>query len=434
MSGSDAPSTPAGPRIRAAASASRAASASSNRNDGWNRGRSLASRSAARRTGSSGVAGDGPWSAPRAWAVEQRLEIAVGDERIDLVAVPTGECAGHRAGSSRSRATLRSARWMSTRTAPSDRPSTPAISAVDISSTKRRISARRRSSGSRATAPQAAWAASWRSTSPCEVDRGGDRRRGLQRRLRAAAAEASPLGDHVAGDLEEPDPEGRRALAVGRPGALLEPGEVRQRGEERPLGGVLRLVVVVQFVEREAVHLGQVLPIEGLEAGRVRLGGLDEPPVAVEVAKARTTLLRAVHLPECRSGHRRYTPPATGSASRTCMISPTRTMRGPPVRSSGSATMQRRRSRVDTDRADGLACRPAVSRRTVPAGRHLARRSTRRRRNAPARSGVDARLEVRRRTRSSSVVVGRCGARPTSRSEVIVAARSAGSRPRPSRR
>jgi len=59
--------------------------------------------------------------------------------------------------------------------------------------------------------------------------------------------------------------------------------EVRQRGKERALRGVLRLVVVVQLVEGVAVHLSQVLPIEGLEPGRVRLGLLDEPSVTVEV-------------------------------------------------------------------------------------------------------------------------------------------------------
>ena len=32
------------------------------------------------------------------------------------------------------------------------------------------------------------------------------------------------------------------------------------------------LVMVAELVEREAVHLGQVLPIQGLEPGRVRLG------------------------------------------------------------------------------------------------------------------------------------------------------------------
>ena len=120
---------------------------------------------------------------------------------------------------------------------------------------------------------------------------------------------AATLGDGVPGDLEEPDPERGRAIAVGRPRALLEPAEVRQGGEERPLGDVLRLVVVAQLVERVVVHLGQVLPIQGLEPGRVRLGRLDERAVAVEMDEARTSLLRTVHLPECRSGHGVTPPP-----------------------------------------------------------------------------------------------------------------------------
>ena len=221
------------------------------------------------------------------------------------MAVASRRRAGHRDGSSRSRATLRRARWMRTRTAPSERPRTPAISAVDISSTKRRMTARRRSSGRRPTADQAAATSSRCAASPSMSTGAGDRSplpRAAppgRRRRRAAA-----LGDGVARDLEEPDAEGRGALAVGRAGPLLEPAEVGQGGEERPLGGVLRLVMVAQLVERVAVHLGQVLPIEGLEPGRVRLGRLDEPSVAVEVDEARTTLLRTVHLPECRTGHR----------------------------------------------------------------------------------------------------------------------------------
>ena len=117
---------------------------------------------------------------------EERLEIAVGDERLDLVAVASRCRAGHRDGSSRSRATLRRARWMRTRTAPSERPRTPAISAVDISSTKRRISARRRSSGRRPTADQAAATSSFARGVAFDVDRAGHRAGSLERRFRAA--------------------------------------------------------------------------------------------------------------------------------------------------------------------------------------------------------------------------------------------------------
>jgi hypothetical protein len=191
---------------------------------------------------------------------------------------------------------------MRTRTAPSERPSTPAISAVDISSTKRRISARRRSSGgdrprTRPLRPR-----------PCARRRVRRRRRRRPNRPPRAALPGAVAACGVA--------RRRRCARSGRarPGrsrrprrrpacALLEPPEVRQGGEERALGGVLRLVVVAQLVEGVAVHLGQVLPIEGLEAGRVRLGLLDEPSVTVEVDETRTTLLRTVHLPECRASH-----------------------------------------------------------------------------------------------------------------------------------
>ena len=176
---------------------------------------------------------------------------------------------------------------MRTRTAPSERPSTPAISAVDISSTKRRISARRRSPGSRSTAREGRGRLSAADCVGLEVGRRGDGDRGIERRLRAAADPAATLGDRIPGDLEEPDPERGRAIAVVGPGALLEPAEIGQRREERPFRGVLCLVMVAQFVEGVAVHLGEVLPIQGLEPGRVRLGRLHEPPVAIEVGKAR---------------------------------------------------------------------------------------------------------------------------------------------------
>ena len=76
-------------------------------------------------------------------------------------------------------------------------------------------------------------------------------------------------------------------------------------------------MVVAQFVVGEAVHLGEVLPIEGLETGRVRLGGLHEPPVAVQVGQARTALFRVVYLPECQTRHFVTPPTAIGSASLT---------------------------------------------------------------------------------------------------------------------
>ena len=134
----------------------------------------------------------------------------------------------------------------------------------------------------------------------------GRRRR---RRRRSATALRAIWKSHTR-NVDAPSPSARS-------GPLLEAPEVRQRVEEGARGRVLRLVVVAQFVEGVAVHLGEVLPIEGLEPGRVRLGRLDETPVAIEMGKARTPLLRTVHLPECRTGHGRYTAAEIGSSSRT---------------------------------------------------------------------------------------------------------------------
>ena len=161
---------------------------------------------------------------------------------------------------------------MRTRTAPSDLPRTPAISAVDISSTKRRTTARRRSAGRRPTARHAA-AASSRVAAPPSTSSGSATSAAASSgacgwRRRAAAL----VGDDVAGDLEQPDAERRGALAVGRPGPLLEPVEVGEGGEERPLRGVLGLVMVAELVVRVAVHLGEVPAIEGVELGADRGG------------------------------------------------------------------------------------------------------------------------------------------------------------------
>ena len=228
--------------------------------------------------------------------------------------------AHHQRRPPRSRATARRPRWMRTRTAPSDLPRIPAISAVDISSTKRRISARRRSSGNRATAAQAA-PASWRSpTSRLDVDRSGDAGSRLDRRDRVAPAAAPDVRDDVAGDLEEPDPERRGAVAVDRPGALLEAVQGAEGEHERPLGGVLRVVVAAELVVGVAVHLGQVLPIQGVERLGVAQGGLDERSIAVEMDKstllatACPAILLRLHPPEHRPSHGVTPGPAGGGA------------------------------------------------------------------------------------------------------------------------
>ena len=180
---------------------------------------------------------------------------------------------------------------MRTRTAPSDLPRTPAISAVDISSTKRRTIARRRSAGRRATARHAS-AASSRVAAPASTSTlsatwaaasmGATGRRRCVRAL---------VRDDVAGDPEEPDAERRRAVAVGGAGALLEAVEVGEGCEERPLRDVLGLVMVAELVVRVAVHLGEVPAVEGVELGGVAARGIDERPVPIEMGDPRAALL-----------------------------------------------------------------------------------------------------------------------------------------------
>ena len=151
----------AGRRIRAAWVARRAARASSNRNDGWKRGRSRARRVGGPHGAASGRSAGavGPRSAPRAWAARSRLEIAVGDERLDRRGRPVR-------ASGRSPVTAAGRRGRARRCAgrggsgPGPRPRSDPGRRRSPRSTSRRRSAgsmaRRRSSGSRPTADQAA--------------------------------------------------------------------------------------------------------------------------------------------------------------------------------------------------------------------------------------------------------------------------------------
>ena len=362
--------------------------------------------SARRRVGAAGVRG------------EQRFEIAVGDERSTSWPSRPANAPVTASRSSRSRATLRRARWMSTRTAPSDRPSTPAISAVDISSTKRRISARRRSPGSRSTARQAPRPRRRGRGVGLEVERvaatvaaassGASGRRRRRRRRSATALRA--IWNSQTRNVEAPSPSAGRARSSNRP-------RFARADEERPLGGVLRLVMVAQLVERVAVHLGQVLPIEGLEPGRVRLGRLDEPPVAVEVGEARTALLRTVHSSRMPDGPSRYT------ARRRASVGASRTWRDLADQDRALAA---RVVRIGDDAGRPVAG-STPSARTVSVavgpleadgrGRSSAGgRPSRRRRSRPAAERVDARLEpleegVEQRPRSIGAAAGRLAQR-----------------------
>ena len=138
----------------------------------------------------------------------------------------------------------------------------------------------------------------------------------LQERLRMPSAGAATFGDDVAGDAEEPDPERGGIVAVRGAGPFLELVQVGQRGKERPLGRVLRLVMVAQLVDRDVVHLGHVLPIQGVEAGGVRLGGLHEGTVAIERSGPPAGRLRPRHPSQCRTDHGVTPRPARGPAER----------------------------------------------------------------------------------------------------------------------
>ena len=119
-----------------------------------------------------------------------------------------------------------------------------------------------------------------------DVEWVGHERGGLDRRLWVTAAATPLVGHDVASDPEEPDTERGRTISVPGTCSLLEPLEVGKGGEERPLGGVLGLVMVAELVVRVAVHLCEIPAIEGVEAGRVAARLLDERAIPVEMGDA----------------------------------------------------------------------------------------------------------------------------------------------------
>ena len=197
-------------------------------------------------------------------------------------------------------------------------------------STSRRRSAGRARAGDRpaggAGPRRAAAAASRPSDGVGRVVAGvDDRRGGLERRLRPATQRPALVGDVVAGDLEQPDAERGGAFAVGRARAVLEARQGRERLEEDARRRVLRVVMIAELVEGEAVHLREVPAVQGVELGRIALGRLDERPIAVEMrdlAGAGPGRRHAAPLPLCRSlsstprAPFRYTPTPTEAAAR----------------------------------------------------------------------------------------------------------------------
>ena len=110
----------------------------------------------------------------------------------------------------------------------------------------------------------------------------GDQLGRLERRLGATTQPPALVGDGVAGDLEEPDAEGRTLVVA----SLVEARQRRQRAQEDDLGQVLRTMVVAQLVDGEAVHLAHVLPIERFERPRVPTSRLHGRSIRVERDRA----------------------------------------------------------------------------------------------------------------------------------------------------
>ena len=106
-------------------------------------------------------------------------------------------------------------------------------------------------------------------------------------RLGMAPVASSFVGQDIAADLEQPYPEG--AARVHAP--VIESGQATQRLEEHLLGDVLGGVMGARLVEGEAVHLGHVLPVEGVESQRVPTGGFHRQTVGIDAAMGAGTLL-----------------------------------------------------------------------------------------------------------------------------------------------
>ena len=224
----------------------------------------------------------------------------------------TGSPAAVPPRSPRSRATLFSARWMSTLTAPpSDRAGRRSP----------RWRARRRSAGPspggarrgvdpRLATPPRLVAPDRRRLDVERIDdrtAAGSRRAGLGRRRRRARRSATAfraIWNSQTRKVEAPSPSGGT-------GPLLEPVEVGQRRDERRLGRVLREVVVAQLVEGVGVHACEIPAVQGIEPGRVTLRGLDQRPVSVEMGEPGTgDLLRSFPISTMLVAPSCYTPAA----------------------------------------------------------------------------------------------------------------------------
>ena len=157
--------------------------------------------------------------------------------------------------------------------------------------------------------------------------------RGLERGGRPAAPAPTLVGDHVARDPEQPHAERRGVRAVLGRGELAEPGQRGEGAHEHALRRVLRGVVVGELVEGVGIHLGEVLPVQGVELGRIPTGRLDERAVAIERDDASTR--RSLPPSKHRTGHRVTPRPGRVCTRRT---SPAWTIRSPSGAAASSTT------------------------------------------------------------------------------------------------
>ncbi len=67
--------------------------------------------------------------------------------------------------------------------------------------------------------------------------------------------------------------------------------QAAQRAQKHLCGQVLGSVRITQLVQREVVHLGDVLPIERLEGARVAPGRLHGGAVGVDINQGRHAVL-----------------------------------------------------------------------------------------------------------------------------------------------
>ncbi len=268
----------------AASSASRPARRSSNRNDGWTRTSEARSTRAASRTSGSRVAWDGASVGVAVDGGEERVQVAVGDERVDLGVV------AHARGVVVGRAPVALA---------AELPGDGAQRAVDEDADRALRAAEHAGDlrgahlldePEREGAPPVVGQGAHRAQRLAGLVAGhgvrlevrgiGDREARpegrLERRGRAAAPRASLVRDGVARDPEQPDAERGRLGAVLRACLLAEPGHGGQGAQEHALGGVLGGVVITELVEGVGIHLGEVLPIQGVEAGGVAPGCLHQ--------------------------------------------------------------------------------------------------------------------------------------------------------------